>query len=58
MEAQSLINVSYDPTPPKSNPPRRRVSTRRHTLPGAPRLTVVPGLRLCLESEAVEGEKE
>ncbi len=36
-------------------PPRRRASTRRQTLPGAPRLRVVRRLRLCLESGVVKG---
>ena len=36
-------------------PTERRASARRHTLPGAPRLTVVRWLRSCLESEAAEG---
>ena len=37
---------------------KTRASARRHTLPAASRLTVVPGLGLCLESEAVKGDKE
>jgi len=48
MEAQSLINVSYDPTPPKSNPPRRRVSAHWQTLPAgglAPAGRPSPALR-------------
>ena len=34
-----------------------RASARRQTLPAAPRLTVVPRPKLCLESQAVEGER-
>ena len=37
---------------------RKRASARWHTLPAAGRLTVVPGPKLCLESEAVEGERQ
>ena len=47
------------------SPQRREPPIRNHkallpkpsTLPGAPRLTAVPGLGLCLESEAVRSEK-
>ena len=35
----------------------RQAGARRHTLPAVPRPRVVPGLELCLESEAVKSEK-
>ena len=44
-------------TPGRPSPPLRAGLAPAGTLPGAPRLRVVPGLRLCLESEAVKGER-
>ena len=62
---QSLVSISPWPAglvakrlvPHRSGehrirPTERRASARRHTLPGAPRLTVVLEPGLCLESEA------